>query len=391
MGSDLFMNKKIKNLLSTLLLTIFISSIGNYATGVQASAIDNISTISTIAKNTPKYLLGNTSEDWNAVSIINNRPLYDFNNKLIAYSVDLKNKINDEKAYVIVSVNEEDEPIIEFAIGHFSPYDKVDENSQTCIYDGVLSYYSKQIQASTTKYYDINKNYELGDLAAQDLISSSKNKRYTSLNPIKSKETRNKLMSTNNINNADVSNTKAIINNLATASTSKILSVPRYQWYKGCAPTSAAMVIKYNYSSSYVSTVSSTTLIAKLATNMYTNSAGSTYTTNLPSGVIATMVAYGVSSHCYNDTSGSGKAGNTFAEYCSEINSNKSLEVSLFGNTTPTTAYPSGFGDHSVAGIGYSTYNGSYEIVNDTSVSDGAIYCNYNSSSFGTPWYTYFH
>gem|GEM_PF-845181 len=384
------MNKKIKKLLIPLIAVTLVAGVGSFATNVQATT----NPIDTIAKHAPMFLLGGSKKEWNDVAVINEKPLYDFDNKLVAYSVDLKSKVNGEKAYVIVSTSETDEPIIEFATKIFSPYDKITDNTQTCIYDGILNYYSKQTSSSGTKYYNIKDNSVLEDSEVKAHIVNSKDKNYSSANPVLSKQKRVQLSSPDADATLALLSTDKISNNLSVtpmaSSTTKTLNVPSYQWYKGCTPTSSAMICKYTYSG-YVSSVDSNTLISQLASNMYTNSSGQTQMNNIPSGVIATMAMYGKSANCYNDPYGYSKVGSTFAKYCSEIDNYYPVLVTVENNTAPTTAYSNGFGCHSVAGKGYSTYYGNYLIVNDTQLIDGDVYCNYDSAQFGTPYYTYFH
>jgi hypothetical protein len=144
----------------------------NFIDPAIAAASDNISVYETIAKNAPYTI--NDDDDWASLKIVSNRPLYDFNNKLVAYSFDLKNDNND-KGYVIISTSENDEPIYEFHEGAYSPYDNV-PNNQTCIYYGLTGYYS--YDSSENKYNDLFNNSELKDETVKHLIKDSKNKKY---------------------------------------------------------------------------------------------------------------------------------------------------------------------------------------------------------------------
>ena len=80
------------------------------------------------------------------VDVVDYKPLYDFNNKLIAYSLDLKSKITNKYAFAIISTSEDDGPILEFGTGGKSPYDKIADNNQTYIFQvrqQVLGLYEK--------------------------------------------------------------------------------------------------------------------------------------------------------------------------------------------------------------------------------------------------------
>lgn len=368
-----FMNIK-KIFLSSLVSLLTVSVINTVS--VYAKSNNNFGDIKQMAKNAPTYVLGYNKE-WKNTTAFNVKQLYDFNNKLVAYSVDLKSNVNNEPAYAIISASEEDAPIIEFCEGHLSPYDKVNSD-QKCIYDQITSYYSKSTSDNT--YYDIKNSSKLSDKVVEYLIAKNKNKKYVSSKPSSSKSERAKLKS-------KAGETSDITPSIILSS--KILSVPDYEWQCGCAPTAAAMVLKYTYSSA-LSSVSSSTLISKLASAMGT-SGGSTYTSNIPSGIKSVMSSYGKSVTTWNDYDGKGKSGNDIGEYCDEIDANHPIILNVYGSTETAPSYPSGFGDHSMAGVGYQlTTSYSYIVVHDTGV-DGNVYCNYDSSAFGTPWFTYVH
>ena len=149
--------KKITQKIAMVVLTLSVVLSNVSPIRVHAETTD-VSTIETIAKNTPQAILG-SDKDWSDVSVEKSTPLYDFNNNLVAYSVDLKNNLNDEKAFAIISIDETDGPILEFSVGNQSPYDKVDDDNQTCIFDGILGYYSHA--NSNDKYTDISMNKTL--------------------------------------------------------------------------------------------------------------------------------------------------------------------------------------------------------------------------------------
>ncbi len=214
---------------------------------VQAATQPSIDTsLKAIAENAPQSVLGSDKTEWSSVSIVNNLPLYDFDNKLIAYSLDLKSNIDNEKAYVIVSTSEQDEPILEFAKGAYSPYDKITGRNKACIYDGVTGYYSHDL--SSGKYHDFLINQDLTDSDVKGHITNLINKKYISKRPDIAKQSRARLTQIP----AKGSNMTATPNATTPPGvvlSSKILNVPDYQWYMGCSPTSAAMVLKYTFTS----------------------------------------------------------------------------------------------------------------------------------------------
>lgn len=372
------MKNTIKLLFMPILALAIILSCGNFTVSVQASTISNASEIETIAKNAPNYLLRKNKAQWNNVRVIDDIPLYDFNNKLIAYSVDLQSKTNNEKAYVIISKNEDDGPILEFATGKYSLYHNIINSDQTCIYDGVLSYYS----TSNSKYYDLKKNVQLKSTDVTRAIQASKHKNYISKMPIKAKAARNILkVNSQNSTASSLSPAESILSD-------NILNVPDYLWYRGCAPTASAMVLAYDYNSTLLN-VSVDTLIDQLANAMGTDSNGSTYTSNVPEGIEVTMAKYG--KYITSSNEGQGTSASTFDKYRTEIDNNNPVIVNLYNSTETAPSYPSGFGNHSMAGAGYIiTTASNYLVVNDTGC-DGWVICDYDSSALGTPCWTYVH
>lgn len=372
------------SLLSTFPLSTFICTQPVHAQGTQNQDII------AIAENTPICVLGSNHKEWNDVQAFNIKPLFDFNNKLVAYSVDLKSNIDNENAYTIISAVEEDTPIIEFCKGHYSPYDNI-SNNQECIYDGAISYYSKKTNNSINTYYDLHGN-KLSDDEVNAYVQFDKNKKYVSTNPELSKVQRKNLTIKNN--NPTIKNNLTINSLTSTATQFKSLPVPDYSWRSGCGPTAAAMVLKYDYPVT-LENVSSSSLIDQLGAAMLTTSSGSTADFMIPSGITSVMDRYlpsgGEGIRCWNDYDGDGRAANDYGEYCTEIDNDYPVIIYLEKSTSPTTsAYPNGFGYHFVAGVGYSKGNYNFCIVHDTAV-EGDVYCNYNSSGFGITRFTYVH
>jgi hypothetical protein len=112
------------------------------------------------------------------------------------------------------------------------------------------------------------------------------------------------------------------------------------------------MILEYKY---YSQTPSEYTLIYELANNMSTDSSGSAYTYNVPTGIMDTMKQNGVSMSSWNG--GLGNVYSTWADYQGDIDYNYPVLVNLYGSQVTTTAYPNGFGNHSVCGMGYQIYS----------------------------------
>lgn len=367
-----------KKKLFLLLVPLLFASISFGGLNSHAQTTSTIADVNKIAQKTPRYVMGEDDQKWKDVTSYNTKPLYDFNNNLIAYSVDLKSNVDNSKAYAIISVNEEDAPVLEFSEGHTSPFDQLDAN-KVGIYDGAVSYYSKETTNAQNQdtYYDMRNHAKLTDQEVKVHKDLNKDKKYISSKPEISKSERNQL-------------TSGIIQPMDIVLTSKTLNVPDYYWYRGCTPTAVSMVLKYRFSSK-LSSVYVWSLIDKLANAFGTDSNGGTYVQNVPAGVKKVMSGYGVTVNAYNDSNGASKSGNTFTEYTNEINKNYPVVVNVFGSKETAPSYPNGFGNHSMAGVGYRiTTSYSFVTVHDTGI-DGNVYCNYDSSAFGTPWWTYIH
>ncbi|OGO77547.1 MAG: hypothetical protein A2Y23_07725 [Clostridiales bacterium GWB2_37_7] len=271
--------------------------------------------------------------------------------------------------------------LYEFAIGSSSPYGKIKESAENvAIYNGALDYYVKnkveKEGKEVYKYKDLKTDIELADENIEILKKESKNKVYKSKNEKSANSLRDILISAQKP--ADLEMTVMSVS-------SKIISgVPDYQWYQGCSPTSAAMVLKYRWPS----LPDESTLIEELAGNMGTNGSGGTNIGMIPMGISSTMHDHGMIVSSWND--GAGRTKSTLSEYSLQINSNKPVVVTVVNNTQPAPGYPSGYKTHTMAGVGYykSSVDGNFIIVHDTNT-NGEMYLDFDASSFGTNYWTY--
>ncbi|MCO1601593.1 C39 family peptidase [Desulfosporosinus nitroreducens] len=170
------------------------------------------------------------------------------------------------------------------------------------------------------------------------------------------------------------------------AVTKRILKVPDYKWYKGCTPTSAAMVLRFSYED-LLEDITTKTLIEDLATAMKTNSSGGTRVYDINLGIIEAISNYedGANGRLYCETDYS----TTFAELKTQINGRFPFLVTVLNCTATSPAYPDGFGNHTMACVGYNiSGTSSYMVVHDTSVG-GNVYVNYDGSVVGIVTGTY--
>ena len=350
----------------TLAVIFCTSSFMPVKQAVASTKTSEISAIETIAKNAPQYLLGSDKKEWSDVSVVNKKPLYDFEQKLIAYSVDLKSNINGEKAFAIISTSENDGPIYEFAKGRFSPYGT---STDTCIYDGVTGYY---LHNTDGNYFDLTNKVKITAADVTKNITTSETKKYISARPDNAKNARAYLEQTSTVK------TNAPLGSIIS---SRFLPIPDYLWYKGCAPTSAAMVLKYRFPSQ-LSAVASMNLIEELAIAMKTDPEGGTAAGEIPKGMTSVMKNYGVNISCSTNSSA------PYQTAVAYINQDHPFVIVVWGCTQNAPGYPNGFGTHAMACNGYIMItpqpgiSGNFLSVHDTAC-DGDVLIDYDSSTIG--------
>jgi hypothetical protein len=368
---------------------------------VNVSTNVNESDITKIALNAATKYFG-----WNNASVSKIKNLYDFNDSIVAYNVDICNNNTNKNGYIMVSNFNDDEPIIQMSENSNSIYDKTINTNDECIYDGVGSYFAKNSKSVDNNYYEISSKTKLTDDILRDFKANDKQKVYKSANEQSSHNERQSLSSTYNViknTSINVENIVQVNNltnmngtkttNLAYANVGKILQgVLSYNWYLGCTPTSACMALEYDYGPLIPDDYN--VVIQKLAYNMGTTSSGGTHFYAIPGGICGAMYDYGIDVTAYNG--GLGRSGSTFSQYMTEINNNHPTLISVFGCTLTSPSYTNGYGNHTLCGIGYRQYSdgGQYLIAYDTSSYDGQVWLNYNSSGLGnilSPMWTYIH
>jgi len=355
--------KKIFQLLLIMILLASTIMITNGATNEPSNAY---------VVNSIKYMSNITGTIMNSIKIDSVTPLYDINNNINAYCIDFTHKSNGQQGYIILSNIEGDEPILEYS-----------EDSNSGIGTIKLNKTEKFVYISAGTVYKYNQETLIsvfdGTEISQEAVEEFKKTYEIELTNDSTKAKKLKEMLQNSNIDVDLSNSFML-----AASTNKIISgVADYGWYKGCAPTSAAMVLNYHFPTTLPT---GNTLIEELAVEMSTNSSGGTSISNIPVGISNVVSNHGLYINTYND--GAGRSSSTFTEFQSEINSYNPVIVNLIGSTATSGSYPNGFGNHSMAGVGYSTYGSQYLIVHTTG-REGNVYINFDSVSLGTNYWTY--
>ncbi len=358
-----------KKVLSIILATLMI--LCNFLPAFDAASNINqlidLSDIQTIAISTPAYFT--ITKDWSDISITKTTPLYDLHNNIVAYCVDMKNNDSDDNAYVIINAYSSDNPILQYAPEAISPYFNI---SDKAIYLFAGTYFSE-------------RNEIITDLSTSKTISKSKlSSKFGSVKWINADK---QLLSSTA---ASTEKIETSVSPLGYDTQEKILTgVPNWQWTRGCTPTAVGMQLANLYPS-----LNNTNTISLLADAYHTTSSGDTFDGFVASGTKKVIKNKGLGTPSFCNFASTiaglprnGPTYNTYATYKSEINSNRAVVIGCFNATMTTPGYPTGFGDHSITGIGYSyqTAGGSakYVIVYTTSRNDGRVYINVNSGALG--------
>ena len=260
-----------------------------------------------------------TTSSWTHNSITSITSLYDFNDTISAYCVDFFNEDTKQEAYMIVNITSGKPQILEFHPNEKSPYS--DRERKAYYYGGFEKYYVKENN-------DQLRNLLTNTMASRDAALRD-----------------------------DSTGTSRAYRSVASGY-KNISGVSDYQWRKGCTPTSLAMSIKYRFGSSVDS---QKTLIDRLATACKTDKNGYTQSSDVTPGVLSYLSSKNITpSFCraysalaVSDIPIFGAASNPLSAYQSYINSDIPVTILMEGAKGTSTAYPNGFGEHTVCGTGY--------------------------------------
>lgn len=316
------------------------------------------------------------TETWTDVSILKETPLETLDGTVYAYCFDLLNSSDGQSAYIILSINNKEFPVIQFAPNATSAYYNMDE-SVDAVYLGPGAYYFENA-THLTSLTDPEVQVAKEDIVAQ--ISESEPE--DTISRVNYSDIRTSYL------NAERTIYPRYVCNLT--------DVPNYQWTGGCVPTSLSMILHYhwpNINRSY------TTTVDELASYMLTTGSGNTMYYLVRNGVVSVLNNHDLSWHKaeYATTNSLGypqfgAANNTLVEYKAELDSGYPVFIAMLNAPGTSPAYSEGFGDHAVVGVGYS-FSGTFDyiIVHTTATSDGDIYVTPNSSDLGDFAWFYIH
>lgn len=312
---------------------------------------------------------------WDNTQITKETPIYDLDNTLSSYCFDLK--CEQQTAYIIISSDNRSYPIKQFCNHAVSPYFDIEDAHLHAAYFGPGAYYSIEPENDTIENLVTGETIEFNEAINNfNDVFDKTNQPSNNYNDITNQYISGAFLEKQHTNVAN-----------STYPTSKNLtSVPNYQWYKGCAPTSMAMILRYHYNGLCSS---SNALIDELADNMGTLY-GYTSWNSVKGGTSSTLYYYdknytslGFAKTLLGEPL-TGSSYNTLNAYKDEIIAGRPVFIAMMGAKATTGGYPSGFGDHATVGVGYSTGTEvCYIIMHTTQTSDGDTYVPLSDESMG--------
>jgi len=322
-------------------------------------------------------------EKWRGATLSEPFPLYDLDNRLSSYGFNVIG-LNGLCGYIIVNTDKNDAPVLEFGDSPglliLKKYRELSAKVEKAILPGQKLEGSRVIYLSAMTFLaeflilqgDNSQNRLIFDLQTGEAVSSLPQK---VVSEDRTLPAINQQAWENLSNPSHQAVTLGFYEKVLT-------SVPAYLWYKGCAPTSGAMVMAYWQPRGYPALPLGNSLIEELAVEMHTASNGGTFLWDIPVGIRQVAINHGYNYwNSWND--GKGRSYSTYLEFEAEINNNRPLVVSVEDSTV--------YGYHTMAGVGYrhnEYYDTLYIVVHDT-WDTYYHYLDYNSSVVTTPIWTY--
>lgn len=357
------MKKKMISLLLALALVVGICPAA-FAAPIVVTGMEDIYAI---ARNAPLHYL--PTANWTDVDIVKTTPLFDLDDSIVAYCVDLYNAETDAYAYVFVNADPKGYPILQYSPDGTSPY--YNETIGRALYLSAGQY--------LVEHGEIISVLNTGETVSKATVLEQ----YEQY----SKETAQQLdLETNERQDYSAyrANYIAGIAPLALDTKEKTLTkVPNWQWRKGCAPTAVAMQI-----ANLLPTVpaNGNNMIDKLAEYMKTDpNKHTTGFNNITKGAqnyvadcnfTKTTIALWEKETLLGEPR-LGPDYNPYSSFLSEINYGRAVCIYSANATVQTTGYD-GWEAHMITGIGYcySTVNSQEKsvIVYTTYVPDGRVY-----------------
>ncbi|MDR0445428.1 MAG: hypothetical protein LBH17_00070 [Oscillospiraceae bacterium] len=221
----------------TMAITFPISAI---ATKGDMASTNTMETIRAVAVNAPSKF--EETADWASVTaILQETPLTDIEGNLRAYCFDLENTETNERAYIIVSLNTTEYPVLQYAPTAISPYYESVEEGTSAVYAGAGRYFTTDengIQSLTTDEAYTANELEL-IIETSQLSRTSTQGVNSALSAVEDFTGEWAYFASDstafNTQSAAVTESEVLIANVVLS------GVPNLQWYLGCTPTAMAI------------------------------------------------------------------------------------------------------------------------------------------------------
>lgn len=361
------MSMKNKLGIGTLILPILLACIMFMpAASAQEESLSGIGTLDVVsveqaekvASYTVKEISGSLSDlsEWKNASVKLDITYYDLDGNKAAYAFNIINN-NEYDGFIIISATKNKYPILEFSKGKlpnkisnqikrsqstatdFANKNQLKVGESIPIYEGA-TFYGTEYDLKDSRNM-IKKKIIVDDVTLNMTIREAETAPTT---------TKQKTVENNEVKEAwsNLENKMVGTTSITAASSSyKISNFPYELWYRGCAPTSASMVLEYWKGRGYPNLPTGQSLINELANAMHTNQTGATLKENVDDGIETVCYNHGYSHiDAVNDNT------DTMTKYMSELNMNRPFILNM-ENGGRGSGYTNPYGDHAVACYGY--------------------------------------
>ena len=330
--------------------------------------------VHTIARNAPSFFV--PTSDWTNVTIRKTTPLYDLNDEIIAYCVDIQNADTGKNAYIVINADETGTPVLQYAPDATSPYYDIGNSRALYLAPGVYHAIDGDTIVDLTTEEKIAKSSltiaEKTEVKSNSSVSAETLARneyvravYLSGSSQRSYDTREKILN----------------------------GVPNWQWNSGCVATAIGMQLANIYPG-----LNNQNIIPALHARLV-NAQGQAMPKDTAQGVLSFLASYSLQTPTYcnfnsYDSVGNPYTGisrNSYSVYKAEINAGRAVAVYSREATIVTGGYPNGWRTaHMITGIGYSYSVSGYDqhiVAYTTAVSDGRVYINIDTELGRFAWF----
>ena len=318
--------------------------------------------------------------EWLDSEVILSKTYFDLTGNPAAYAFNVTQN-GDYLGYILISAQRDNYPVLECSRGYLpvAGSDSV-SRSKTKITESQTKDLVIQnpvpVYLGATFYYDAYPmtdktgnvvDYAYVDLTNSRLLNSGDMKKAMASNKSDLQADAAKQADIERLWNLESSPSARASVSSMTRSSNYIYDVPYYQWYRGCSPTAAAMVLGYWQSHGYPSYPTGSTLIDELANAMGTSGTwpftGATFPLFIDDGIETVAANHGYSG--LNSIENIWFNTDHFTDMAAEINAGRPFVLSMYGGGA-ALGKPDTYDEHSVTVIGYVGSLQNYLTIHDT-------------------------